>query len=59
VDDFAIAIATKDPRMADILIDKINAHVTTQNKGIGTKYNGVDLLQTRNYIKLSCESFID
>jgi len=59
VDDFAIAIATKDPRMADILIDKINAHVTTQNKGISTKYNGVNLLQTCSYIKLSCKSFID
>jgi len=34
-------------------------HVTTQNKGVGTKYNGVDLLQTQDYIKISCESFID
>jgi len=57
VDNFAIA--TKIPKTADILIAKINACVTTQNKGIGTKYNGVDLLQTHDYIKISCKSFID
>jgi len=57
VDDFAIA--TKIPKMADILIAKINALVTTQNKGIGTKYNGVNLLQTCDYVKISCKSFID
>ena len=57
VDDFAIAV--KNPKTADILINKINECVTTQNKGLGTKYNGVDLLQTRDYIKISCESFID
>jgi len=57
VDDFAIAV--KDPKTADILINKINARVTTQNKGVGVKYNGVNLLQTHDYIKISCESFID
>jgi len=57
VDDFAIV--TKNPKTADILIGKINESVTTQNKGIGTKYNGVDLLQMHEYIKISCESFID
>jgi len=51
VDDFAIAV--KNPKIADILINKINAHVTTQNKGVGTKYNSVDLLQTGDYIKIS------
>jgi len=52
VDDFAIA--TKNLKMSDILINKINACITTQNKGVGTKYNGVDNLQTRDYIKMSC-----
>jgi len=42
-----------------LLIGKINARVTTQNKGLGTCYNGIDLNQTRDYIKVSCESFID
>jgi len=57
VDDFAIA--SKDPKTADLLISKINAQVMTQNKGLGTRYNGIDLSQTRDYIKVSCESFID
>jgi len=57
VDDFAIA--SKDLKIADLLIEKINARVTTQNKGLGTRYNGIDLNQTRDYIKVSCESFID
>jgi len=33
VDDFAIA--SKDPKTADLLISRINAQVTTQNKGLG------------------------
>jgi hypothetical protein len=45
----------------------INDQVTTVDKGIGTitvrgafsQYNGVDIHQTRDYIKLSCESYID
>jgi len=53
------AIATKFPKTADVLIAKINALATTQNKGIGTKYNVVNLLQTCDYIKISCKSFID
>jgi len=57
VDDFAIA--SKDPKIADLLIGKINARVTTQNKGLGACYNGIDLDQTHDYIKVLCESFID
>jgi len=37
----------------------INARVTMQNKGLGQRYNGIDLDQTHDYIKVSCESFID
>jgi len=29
------------------------------NKGIGTKYNGVDILQTHDYIKFYCKSYIN
>jgi len=57
VDNFAIA--AKDPKTADTLISKINAHVTTQNKGLGKCYNGIDLDQTHDYIKVLCKSFID
>jgi len=45
--------------VADHIISVINKHVSTTNKGIGTKYNGLDVLQTWNYIKLHCESYID
>jgi len=57
VDDFAIASDTI--AMADFIISEIDKCVSTSNKGIGTKYNGVDILQTHDYIKLYCESYID
>jgi len=30
-----------------------------QNKALGMHYNGIDLNQTCDYIKVSCESFIN
>jgi len=57
VDDFAIASDT--PAVANYIISEIDKCVSTSNKGIGTKYNGVDILQTRDYIKLYCESYLD
>ena len=65
VDDYCIA--TADPAVASRLICKINEFVTTESKGTGVlikergahlTYNGVDLYQTRDYIKLSCETSI-
>ena len=66
VDDYCIA--TADPAVASSLIAKLNEFVTTDSKGSGDLikergshliYNGVDLYQTRDYLKLSCETFID
>jgi hypothetical protein len=65
VDDFAVASVT--PRVASKLVTLINDRVTTVDKGIGeitvngafSQYNGVDVHQTRDYIKMSCESYID
>jgi hypothetical protein len=65
VDDFAIA--SKSPTTANKLIAIINAHATTASKGIGVlddqglgiQYNGIDLHQTRHYVKLSCETYIN
>ena len=66
VDDYCIA--TADPAVASRLILKLNEFVTTESKGTGTlikekgfhlTYNGADLHQTRDYLKLSCETFID
>jgi len=45
--------------VADFIVSEIDKHVSTLNKGIGTKYNGVDILQTHDYIKFYCESYID
>jgi len=57
VDDFAIASDTA--AVANHIISTIDKHVSTTNKGLGTKYNGLDVLQTCDYIKLHCESYID
>jgi hypothetical protein len=64
VDDFAIA--SRSRAAADKLITTINKHVTTDNQGIGirdddgvhSRYNGVDIHQTRDYVKLSCSTYI-
>ena len=61
------AIATKVPSTAEKLINIINQHATTSSKGIGTPsdqgiricYNGLDVHQMCDYIKISCETYID
>jgi hypothetical protein len=52
---------------ADKLIAIINTHATTESKGtgvpdaqgIGIHYNGIDLHQTHDHIKVSCETYMD
>jgi hypothetical protein len=64
VDDFAIG--SRSTATADRLIAIINSHVTTKNQGIGTpttagishRYNGLDVHQTRTFIRISCETYI-
>ena len=57
VNDFAIA--SDMIVVGEYIISEIDKHVSTSSKGIGAKYNGIDILQTHNYIKLYCESYID
>jgi ketosteroid isomerase-like protein len=65
VDDFSIASDTRVT--ADHIISVVNSHATTTSQGIGEttrhgehcRYNGVDIWQTRDYIKISCETYID
>ena len=65
VDDSAIASVS--PTAAEKLIAVINAHATTESKGtgvldsqgLGIRYNGIDVHQIRDYIKLSYETYID
>jgi len=57
VDDFAIA--SNSIAVGKYIIAKIDKKVTTSSKGIGTEYNGIDVQQTQNYIKLHCKSYIE
>ena len=59
VDDFAIAAPSE--RVANILFDMIDEELTFPLKRMGlvTLFNGVDVTQTRDYIKLSVETYIN
>ena len=59
VDDFAIA--APDAHTADLLLDMLDDKLSIPIKRQGhlDMYNGVDILQTHHYIRLSCTSFID
>ena len=59
VDDFAIA--TSDPKMADILLDMLDERLSIliKRQGYLDMFNGLDVTQTRDYIKISSKSFID
>jgi hypothetical protein len=64
VDDFAMA--SKSRAAAKKLIAVINKHATTEFQGLGhetpygvsNRYNGVDIHQTRDYIKIWCETYL-
>ncbi len=58
VDDFAIAC--QDTETADAVIEAINSKMTIEVKKLGmiTRFNGVDVLQTRHYVKLSNATYI-
>ncbi len=59
VDNFAIAAPNKI--MANILLDKIDdkLSIPIKHQGYLDMYNKVDVLQTRNYIKISSYTFIN
>ena len=59
VDDFALAVP--DERTATILLDMIDEKLTIPMKrqGFLDMYNGIDVMQTRDYIKISSKSFIE
>ncbi len=60
VDDFPIA-APGDKQVANILLDMINNELSIPMKWQGylDMYNGIDILQMRDYIKISCKTFIN
>lgn len=58
VDDFAVA--AKDVAIATNLIQQINSKMRIQLKvlGIIDRFNGLDIHQTRDYIKVTCEKYL-
>jgi hypothetical protein len=58
-DDFAIA--APDKRTVNILLDMIDNELSIPMKWQGylDMYNGIDVLQTRDYVKISCKIFIN
>ena len=59
VDDFAIAAPSES--IANIVFDMIDDKLTFPLKRMGlvTLFNGMDVTQTADYIKLSCSTYID
>ena len=59
VDDFAVA--APDDHTANVLFDMIDDKLTIPMKrqGFLDMYNGIDVVQTRHYIKISCTTYIN
>jgi hypothetical protein len=58
VDDFAVAC--RDPAISKEIIRLVGAQLQVPLNDLGTltKFNGVDVSQTRDYTKISCKSFL-
>ena len=58
VDDFAVA--SKDRQTARELINAINAKMRIEVKHLGIidRFNGMDIHQTKHYVKLTCEKYL-
>ena len=59
VDDFAVAC--KDKTIAQAVIKQIGQYLSVplNDLGIIKKFNGIDVTQARDYVKISCETFLD
>jgi hypothetical protein len=59
VDDFAVAC--RDLAISKEIVRQVGAQlqVPLNDLGMLTKFNGVDVSQTRDYTKVSCESFLN
>ncbi len=59
VDDFAIG--APDTRTADILLDMLDDMLTMpiKRQGLLDLFNGIDVIQTRHYIKIDCHTYVD
>ena len=59
VDDFAVAVPSE--QAASHVFDLIDEQLTIPLKRLGlvTLFNGLDITQSRHYIKISCKSYIE
>ncbi len=59
VDDFAISAPSQ--QIANHLLDLINnkLSIPMKRQGLVMLFNGLDILQTRDYIKVSCRTYIE
>ena len=59
VDDFAVGAT--DAKTCDLVFDRMDKHLKIPLKRLGlvSMYNGVNIEQTKHYIKISCESYIE
>ncbi len=59
VDDFAIA--APDKKTSNILLELIDDQLSIplKRQGLLDMFNGIDVLQTRDYIKIDCHSYIN
>jgi hypothetical protein len=59
VDDFAIG--TPDQRTADILLDMLDDKLTMpiKQQGLLDMFNGINVVQTKNYIKIDCHTYVN
>jgi hypothetical protein len=59
VDNFAIAAPNE--RTANILLDMLDNKLTMpiKRQGLLDMFNGINIVQTRNYVKIDCNTYID
>jgi hypothetical protein len=59
VDDFMISAKTRE--IAEEVRSQIQSKMTNElnDLGIIKRFNGMDVLQTRQYVKISCQTYID
>ena len=58
VDDFAVASARKENAMQLISAINDNMRIEVKHLGLIDRFNGMDIKQTRFYIKITCEKYL-
>jgi hypothetical protein len=53
-----LVVACSDPTVAQGLIDSIGKEVDLKSQGILGSFNGIDIDQRREYVKVSCQSYL-